>query len=109
MTTAKHRIEHDLLGNLEVPVEAYYGVHTLRAVENFPITGTPISIYPDLSLQRRAVRSGHRNAVADHLGTSASCHGRIVGSSNPTLLILLSRTTPVRSCCRTSSVAGTRH
>src|SRR6202011_905740 len=48
MTTAKHRIEHDLLGNREVPAEAYYGVHTLRAVENFPITGTPISIYPDL-------------------------------------------------------------
>src|SRR6266480_210028 len=48
MTTANHRIEHDLLGNREVPAEAYYGVHTLRAVENFPITGTPISIYPDL-------------------------------------------------------------
>jgi aspartate ammonia-lyase len=48
MTTAQHRIEHDLLGNREVPAEAYYGVHTLRAVENFPITGTPISIYPDL-------------------------------------------------------------
>ena len=48
MTTTKHRIEHDLLGNREVPAEAYYGVHTLRAVENFPITGTPISIYPDL-------------------------------------------------------------
>jgi len=42
------RREHDLLGDRDVPVEAYYGVHTLRAVENFPITGTPISIYPDL-------------------------------------------------------------
>ena len=41
-------IEHDLLGDREVPAGAYYGVHTLRAVENFPITGTPISIYPDL-------------------------------------------------------------
>src|SRR5438270_11632902 len=44
----EYRIEHDLLGNKEVPTGAYYGVHTLRAVENFPITGTPISIYPDL-------------------------------------------------------------
>lgn len=43
-----HRVEHDLLGDRKVPAEAYYGVHTLRAVENFPITGTPISIYPDL-------------------------------------------------------------
>ena len=42
------RIEHDLLGDRAVPAEAYYGVHTLRAVENFPITGLPISIYPDL-------------------------------------------------------------
>ena len=42
------RIEHDLIGDREVPAAAYYGVHTLRARENFPITGTAISIYPDL-------------------------------------------------------------
>jgi aspartate ammonia-lyase len=42
------RIEHDLLGDRAVPGNAYYGVHTLRALENFEITGTPISIYPDL-------------------------------------------------------------
>jgi len=42
------RIEHDLIGDRQVPAGAYYGVHTLRALENFPITGTSISIYPDL-------------------------------------------------------------
>src|SRR5262245_1412603 len=42
------RTEHDLLGDRAVPADAYYGIHTLRALENFPITGTPISIYPDL-------------------------------------------------------------
>ena len=42
--SAENRREHDLLGDREVPADAYYGVHTLRAVENFPITGTPISI-----------------------------------------------------------------
>jgi len=42
------RNEHDLLGDHAVPQDAYYGVHTVRAVENFPITGTSISIYPDL-------------------------------------------------------------
>jgi aspartate ammonia-lyase len=42
------RREHDLLGDRDVPADAYYGVHTLRAVENFPISGTKISIYPDL-------------------------------------------------------------
>ena len=48
MTTDKQRVEHDLLGDRAIPDAAYYGVHTLRAVENFPITGNPISIYPDL-------------------------------------------------------------
>ena len=33
------RIEKDFLGTKEVPNEAYYGIQTLRAVENFPITG----------------------------------------------------------------------
>jgi aspartate ammonia-lyase len=46
--TQTTRIEHDLIGDREVPAGAYYGVHTLRARENFPITGTAISIYPEL-------------------------------------------------------------
>jgi aspartate ammonia-lyase len=37
------RIEHDLLCDLEIPAQAYYGVHTLRALHNFLIAGTPIS------------------------------------------------------------------
>ncbi len=45
---ARTRREHDLLGERDIPADAYYGVHTLRALENFSITGTPISIYPDL-------------------------------------------------------------
>lgn len=48
MTLENPRVEHDLLGDKDVPAHAYYGVHTLRAVENFPITGTAISHYPDL-------------------------------------------------------------
>jgi aspartate ammonia-lyase len=48
MSADKQRVEHDLLGDRAVPDAAYYGVHTLRAVENFPITGNAISIYPDL-------------------------------------------------------------
>ena len=31
------RVEHDALGEREVPAGAYYGIHTLRALENFPI------------------------------------------------------------------------
>jgi aspartate ammonia-lyase len=48
VNNAAWRNEHDLLGDRAVPEDAYYGVHTIRAVENFPITGTSISIYPDL-------------------------------------------------------------
>jgi aspartate ammonia-lyase len=42
------RIERDLLGEKAVPDEAYYGVQTARALENFHISGVPISQYPDL-------------------------------------------------------------
>ena len=42
------RKEHDLLGEREVPADAYYGIQTLRATENFHITGIPISTYPSL-------------------------------------------------------------
>ena len=42
------RIEHDLLGDLAVPADAYYGVQTARALENFHISGVPLHLYPDL-------------------------------------------------------------
>lgn len=42
------RLEHDLLGELEVPKDAYWGIHTARAVENFPISGVPIGHYRSL-------------------------------------------------------------
>ena len=38
------RKEHDFLGELEVPDEAYYGVQTMRAVENFSITGRKLDV-----------------------------------------------------------------
>ncbi|OGW42803.1 MAG: aspartate ammonia-lyase [Nitrospirae bacterium RBG_16_43_11] len=36
----QYRIERDTLGEQKVPVNAYYGIQTVRAVENFPISGT---------------------------------------------------------------------
>jgi len=42
------RIERDLLGERAVPDDVYYGVQTARALENFNISGVPISQYPDL-------------------------------------------------------------
>ena len=64
------RIEHDLLGDREVPADVYYGVHTLRAVENFPITGTTISIYPELikalaCVKQAAAHANHELGLLD--------------------------------------------
>lgn len=42
------RMEHDLLGEREIPANAYYGVQTLRATENFHISGIPLATYPAL-------------------------------------------------------------
>lgn len=43
----KTRIEEDLLGKREVPADAYYGVHTLRAIENFYISDRTINDVPE--------------------------------------------------------------
>ncbi|HPN10306.1 MAG TPA: lyase family protein, partial [Syntrophales bacterium] len=45
MTAKRFRIEHDLLGEKEVPADCYYGVQTLRAVENFQISGIRLGRY----------------------------------------------------------------
>ena len=66
------RIEHDLLGDREIPAEAYWGIHTLRAVENFKISNQKISDVPqfvrsmvmeksDRAGKRRTGRSEARN------------------------------------------------
>src|SRR6188508_2222316 len=43
----KTRTEHDLLGNKEIPFDAYYGVQTMRALENFQVSGVKTNFYPD--------------------------------------------------------------
>ncbi|NML97179.1 aspartate ammonia-lyase [Paraburkholderia sp. RP-4-7] len=64
------RSEHDLLGDRDVPAHVYYGVHTLRALENFPITGSPISVYPELikalaSIKQAAAQANHELGLLD--------------------------------------------
>ena len=48
MSQTNARIEHDLLGDLAVPADAYYGVQTARALVNFHISGVELRLYPDL-------------------------------------------------------------
>lgn len=45
--SGKTRLEHDLLGDREVPYEYYYGIQTLRALENFNISGITLNFFPD--------------------------------------------------------------
>ncbi|MFF1378888.1 aspartate ammonia-lyase [Streptomyces sp. NPDC058308] len=56
------RREHDLLGDRDVPADAYWGIHSLRATENFPITGIPISVYPQLINALAAVKEAAARA-----------------------------------------------
>lgn len=44
--SASFRVEKDLLGSLEIPSEAYYGIQTLRAINNFKLSGVPLSHFP---------------------------------------------------------------
>src|SRR5680860_1125669 len=47
-TVNETRIEEDLLGSKEVPIGAYYGIHTVRALENFKISSAKISDVPEM-------------------------------------------------------------
>ncbi|MBE0557843.1 MAG: aspartate ammonia-lyase, partial [Proteobacteria bacterium] len=42
METSTTRREEDLLGALEIPAEVYWGIHTSRAIRNFPLSGRPV-------------------------------------------------------------------
>jgi aspartate ammonia-lyase len=56
------REESDLLGTRAMPDDVYYGIQTQRAVENFPITGVPISQYPRLIEALAAVKQATAQA-----------------------------------------------
>jgi aspartate ammonia-lyase len=62
--TAPFRIEHDSLGEIGVPVDAYWGAQTARAVANFPISGIPISHHTQLIRALAMVKQAA--ALANH-------------------------------------------
>ena len=74
------RTEHDLLGDYEFPVDAYYGVHTERARRNLQITGTSIAAFPDLIIALAHVKQAAAQANCE-LGLLASFkHDAIVAA-----------------------------
>lgn len=60
----RSRREHDLLGNRDLPENALYGIQTQRALENFPISGIPISNFPNLIKSLAMVKKAA--ALANH-------------------------------------------
>ena len=65
---ATKRIEEDLLGAREVPLEVYWGIHTLRAIENYQISGSTIAEEPEFVRGMVAVKKA--SAMANRkLGT----------------------------------------
>ncbi len=64
------RVERDFLGQVHIPRGAYWGVHTARALENFPISKTPLSTHPELvaalgAVKQAAVRANRELGLVD--------------------------------------------
>ena len=59
------RIEHDFLGDMPIPDDAYWGVHSARAVENFPISGNTVAQMPDLVRALAFVKKAAAQANAE--------------------------------------------
>ena len=78
------RMGHDSLGSMPIPADAYWGIHTARALENFPITRRALSNHPNLVIalafvKQAAARANARRArccTPDNKRQIASLGGR---------------------------------
>ena len=63
----QYRIEKDSMGERQIPAEAYYGIQTLRAIENFPISGIePLPTYVDACIlikKATAIANGELDCI----------------------------------------------
>ncbi|WP_436697575.1 aspartate ammonia-lyase [Nocardioides sp. BYT-33-1] len=76
------RTEADFLGEVDLPADALWGIHTARALQNFPISGVPLRAHPELvealGLTKLAAVRAHRDlgliepALADAIERAAS-------------------------------------
>ena len=76
-----HRIEKDFLGEREIPEEVYYGIQTLRATENFPITG--YKIQPELIRALGIVKKAAALANMETMGLPAESEQHPASVSAP--------------------------
>jgi len=92
---AATRVEHDLIGDLDIPAEAYWGVHTLRAKHNFDITGTQLSGNPYLiralaRVKQAAARANHELGLLDAeraAAIDAACERIVAGELHEQFII----------------------
>jgi len=89
------RIEHDFLGEKEIPAKAYYGIQTLRAVENFRITDISISISPKMIqslgyVKKAAARANMElGVIPEDIGNAIvrACDAVIAGDLNKQFVV----------------------
>ncbi len=93
------RREADSLGEMSLPADALYGVHTARAAANFPITGTHLGDYPELiqtlAMVKKAAALANMELGAWTAAWAAPFCGPATGSSpvKPTMPLW-------STCCR---------
>jgi aspartate ammonia-lyase len=79
------RLEHDLLGERELPADALWGIHTLRAMENFPLAGRPVHrdlVHAFGAVKLACVRANHELGRWDERtmeAIGAACEAMIRG------------------------------
>ncbi len=85
--SGRTRSEHDLLGSRDVPAEVYYGIQTMRGIENFTMSGVTLNFFPELiiglaQVKMAAARANHELGLLPDDITQAidrACHEIING------------------------------
>jgi len=89
------RTEHDLLGDLPVPRNAYYGIQTLRALDNFKLSGVSLSEYPNfvsaLAMVKLAAADANHElnclATEKHTAITKACQQLIEGKHHDQFVV----------------------
>ena len=81
MSKAKTRREHDLLGERDVPADALYGIQTLRAMENFAISGVELNEFPTLVAALASVKEAAAAANRDLGLLSPEVSGALIAAA----------------------------
>ncbi|AFY77589.1 MAG: aspartate ammonia-lyase [Hydrococcus sp. C42_A2020_068] len=74
LTSSNYRIEKDSMGERQIPESVYYGIQTLRAIENFPISGIkPLATYVDACMlikKATAIANGELGCISQEISNA---------------------------------------